>query len=44
MIPLDEQLRLRWLFSEPVHEGCDWGGNYERLRTPLNGLNGSAEV
>jgi hydrogenase small subunit len=30
MIPLDEQLRPRWLFSETVHEGCDRGGYYEQ--------------
>jgi hydrogenase small subunit len=30
MIPLDEALRPRWLFSETVHEGCDRGGYYEQ--------------
>jgi hydrogenase small subunit len=30
MIPLDDQLRPRWLFSETVHEGCDRGGYYEQ--------------
>jgi hydrogenase small subunit len=30
MIPLDEQLRPQWLFSETVHEGCDRGGFYEQ--------------
>jgi hydrogenase small subunit len=30
MIPLDEVLRPRWLFTETVHEGCDRGGYYEQ--------------
>jgi hydrogenase small subunit len=30
MIPLDEALRPRWLFTETVHEGCDRGGFYEQ--------------
>jgi hydrogenase small subunit len=30
MIPLDEQLRPRWLFGPTVHEGCDRGGYYEQ--------------
>jgi hydrogenase small subunit len=30
MIPLDEQLRPTWIFSETVHEGCDRGGYYEQ--------------
>jgi hydrogenase small subunit len=30
MIPLDEALRPRWLFTETVHEGCDRGGRYEQ--------------
>jgi hydrogenase small subunit len=30
MIPLDELLRPRWLFSATVHEGCDRGGYYEQ--------------
>ncbi len=30
MIPLDEALRPRWLFTETVHEGCDRGGYYEQ--------------
>jgi hydrogenase small subunit len=30
MIPLDEQLRPKWLFSHTVHEGCDRGGYYEQ--------------
>ncbi len=29
MIPLDDQLRPTWLFSQTVHEGCDRGGYYE---------------
>jgi hydrogenase small subunit len=29
MIPLDEQLRPRWLFGMTVHEGCDRAGFYE---------------
>lgn len=29
MIPLDESLRPKWLFSATVHEGCDRGGYYE---------------
>jgi hydrogenase small subunit len=32
MIPLDEALRPRWLFSATVHEGCDRGGYYEEAR------------
>jgi hydrogenase small subunit len=30
MIPLDELLRPRWLFSDTLHEGCDRGGYYEQ--------------
>lgn len=30
MIPLDELLRPRWLFTDTVHEGCDRGGFYEQ--------------
>jgi hydrogenase small subunit len=30
MIPLDEELRPTWLFSETLHEGCDRGGYYEQ--------------
>src|SRR5256714_1680004 len=30
MIPLDELLRPRWLFTQTVHEGCDRGGYYEQ--------------
>lgn len=30
MIPLDEELRPRWLFAATVHEGCDRGGYYEQ--------------
>ncbi|EFC81566.1 hydrogenase expression protein HypE [Parafrankia sp. EUN1f] len=29
MIPLDEQLRPRWLFEATVHQGCDRAGYYE---------------
>ena len=29
-IPLDEELRPRWLFGQTVHEGCDRGGYYEQ--------------
>jgi hydrogenase small subunit len=29
-IPLDEQLRPRWLFGQTVHEGCDRAGYYEQ--------------
>ena len=29
MIPLDEELRPKWLFGRTVHEGCDRGGYYE---------------
>jgi hydrogenase small subunit len=29
-IPLDDQLRPRWLFDQTVHEGCDRGGYYEQ--------------
>jgi hydrogenase small subunit len=30
MIPLDDCLRPKWLFSATVHEGCDRGGYYEQ--------------
>jgi len=30
MIPLDDQLRPTWLFSQTVHEGCDRAGYYEQ--------------
>nr|WP_198319323.1 hypothetical protein [Actinopolyspora erythraea] len=30
MIPLDDALRPKWLFSATVHEGCDRGGYYEQ--------------
>jgi hydrogenase small subunit len=30
MIPLDDQLRPRWLFEQTVHEGCDRAGYYEQ--------------
>ncbi|MGI8847525.1 MAG: hydrogenase expression protein HypE [Candidatus Dormibacteria bacterium] len=30
MIPLDEQLRPKWLFERTVHEGCDRAGYYEQ--------------
>src|SRR6185295_19369245 len=30
MIPLDDQLRPRWLFGMTVHEGCDRAGYYEQ--------------
>lgn len=30
MIPLDNELRPTWLFSETLHEGCDRGGYYEQ--------------
>ncbi len=30
MIPLDDQLRPRWLFERTVHEGCDRAGYYEQ--------------
>ena len=30
MIPLDEQLRPKWLFGKTVHEGCDRAGYYEQ--------------
>jgi hydrogenase small subunit len=30
MIPLDEQLRPRWLYGATVHEGCDRAGYYEQ--------------
>jgi hydrogenase small subunit len=30
MIPLDENLRPKWLFGATVHEGCDRGGYYEQ--------------
>jgi len=29
MIPLDDQLRPRWLFGSTVHDGCDRAGYYE---------------
>jgi hydrogenase small subunit len=30
MIPLDENLRPRWLFARTAHEGCDRGSYYEQ--------------
>jgi hydrogenase small subunit len=30
MVPLDDQLRLWWLFGSTVHEGCDRAGCYEQ--------------
>jgi len=30
MIPLDDQLRPKWLFGATVHEGCDRGSFYEQ--------------
>lgn len=30
MIPLDGELRPKWLFGQTVHEGCDRGGYYEQ--------------
>jgi hydrogenase small subunit len=30
MIPLDDQLRPKWLFGFTVHEGCDRAGYYEQ--------------
>jgi hydrogenase small subunit len=30
MIPLDENLRPKWLFGATVHEGCDRAGYYEQ--------------
>src|SRR6202048_3986975 len=30
MIPLDDQLRPKWLFGQTGHEGCDRGGYYDR--------------
>jgi hydrogenase small subunit len=30
MIPLDAELRPKWLFGQTVHEGCDRGGYYEQ--------------
>src|SRR6201996_6983377 len=30
MIPLDDQLRPKWLFGATVHEGCDRAGYYEQ--------------
>jgi hydrogenase small subunit len=30
MIPLDNQLRPKWLFSATLHEGCDRAGYYEQ--------------
>ena len=29
IIPLDAQLRPKWLFGQTVHQGCDRGGYYE---------------
>jgi hydrogenase small subunit len=29
-IPLDKELRPKWLFDQTVHEGCDRGGYYEQ--------------
>src|SRR6202167_6332649 len=30
MIPLDDQLRPKWLFERTVHDGCDRAGYYEQ--------------
>jgi hydrogenase small subunit len=30
MIPLDDELRPKWLFGPTVHEGCDRAGYYEQ--------------
>ena len=30
MIPLDAELRPKWLFGQTVHEGCDRAGYYEQ--------------
>ncbi len=30
MIPLDDQLRPKWLFGATVHDGCDRGSYYEQ--------------
>jgi hydrogenase small subunit len=30
MIPLDDQLRPKWLFGRTVHDGCDRAGYYEQ--------------
>jgi hydrogenase small subunit len=30
MIPLDGQMRPKWLFGQTVHDGCDRGGYYEQ--------------
>ena len=30
MIPLDDQLRPKWLFGATVHDGCDRAGYYEQ--------------
>ncbi len=30
VIPLDDNLRPKWLFGATVHEGCDRGGYYEQ--------------
>ncbi len=30
MIPLDDQLRPKWLFEATVHDGCDRGSYYEQ--------------
>jgi len=30
MIPLDDQLRPKWLFGQTVHDGCDRAGYYEQ--------------
>jgi hydrogenase small subunit len=30
MIPLDDQLRPKWLFGKTVHDGCDRAGYYEQ--------------
>ncbi|MBX7222278.1 MAG: hydrogenase expression protein HypE [Blastocatellia bacterium] len=36
MIPLDEVLRPKWLFSATVHESCDRGGYYEQAQFAEN--------
>jgi hydrogenase small subunit len=30
MIPLDDALRPKWLFTRTVHDGCDRAGSYEQ--------------
>ena len=42
MIPLDDELRPKWLFGTTVHEGCDRAGYYEQGDFATNTIHPSA--